>query len=214
MKRLLNILKWRYTTGNNHLAYHGASFIGQTLGANVSALLANLLPDYSFGPRSTVPGAVLPPSFTWRKFHTLKVEIGISQTWGGPGGLKFKANAWRQCPGVQYVLCIHISPEINVCQYRLNSIVNGEFEDPRMLITDIDDNSVLEFDARRLLGLPSGANLPAGFNDPILFNLFDTIELNLAEERQDAALLEQAEQDREDAASAAGQPPRQRRRLQ
>ncbi|EEY62367.1 uncharacterized protein PITG_14795 [Phytophthora infestans T30-4] len=89
--------------------------------------------------------------------------------------LDFKADAWRQCPGVQYVLCIRIGPELNVCQNRLHSIVNRQFEDSRKQPMNIDNNSGLVVDSRRLLGLPPGTNLPAGFNDPVQFNNIDAI---------------------------------------
>ncbi|KAL3664350.1 hypothetical protein V7S43_010674 [Phytophthora oleae] len=184
-------------TGDNNLVSSGAAYIGEhrrTLPADVSALLALLEPDCSFGPRENLRGAELPPSFNWWTFHTLKVEVGVFQTWGGPGGLDFKTDAWRQCPGVEYVLCIHISADLNVCQFRLDSTLNGD-----MPPTDIVNNSVLEFDARRLLWLPPGADLPAGFNDPVRVNLFNVVEPILTAARRQIA-LDQAEQALEDAA--------------
>ncbi|KAE9134271.1 hypothetical protein PF007_g2981 [Phytophthora fragariae] len=71
-------------TGSTHLEEHGASYIGNrvTLPDDINALIAFLEPDESFGPVRGLPGAVLPPGFCWSKFHTLKVEIGVSQGWG------------------------------------------------------------------------------------------------------------------------------------
>ncbi|EGZ30311.1 hypothetical protein PHYSODRAFT_385064, partial [Phytophthora sojae] len=89
--------------------------------------------------------------------------------------LNEKADAWRQCPGVEYVLCIRVSPKLIVRQYRLDSIVDGQFENPGMQHAPIDDDTFVQFDARRLLGIPRGGVLPAGFNDIVRFNLFNVV---------------------------------------
>ncbi|KAE9045977.1 hypothetical protein PR003_g26213 [Phytophthora rubi] len=65
-------------TGITHLARHGATHIGNrvNLPDDINARIAFLLPDESFGPVEDLPGAALPPGFSWPIFHTLKVEIG------------------------------------------------------------------------------------------------------------------------------------------
>ncbi|OWY93523.1 LOW QUALITY PROTEIN: hypothetical protein PHMEG_00037054 [Phytophthora megakarya] len=128
----------------------GASYIGNrpTLSDDINALLAYLEPDDSFGPRQGLPGAVLPPGFSWANFHTLKVEVCLKdgariqqgqagqQAQQGPAGrrrvgtLNEKADRWRHCPGGEYVLCVRINRRLCVREYCLNSIVDGQFEDP------------------------------------------------------------------------------------
>ncbi|KAE9062394.1 hypothetical protein PF007_g29927 [Phytophthora fragariae] len=213
-------------TGRTHLARHGAPNIGNraTLPDDINARIAFLLPDESFGPVEDLPGAVLPPGFSWPIFHTLKVEIGVSQGWGPPiqqqgqaghGTLNEKADAWRQCPGVDYVLSIHVSQGVEVREYRLDSIVGGQFAVPNIPHADIDNNTVVRFDARRLLGIPPGGNLPVGFNDPVQFNLFDVVD-PIIQRRRRAIRLERAIRAQVVAAAAAddGQPPRRRQRRQ
>lgn len=135
--------------------------------------------------------------FTWDIFHTLKVEIGVHQGWGPPidqqeqvrqqgqqvqAGqarvvtLNEKAHAWRQCPGVQYVLCIRVGPRLDVREYRLDSIVDGQFEDPDMQHAPIDDNTAVQLDAWRLLGIPHRCVLRAGFNNPVCVNLCNVVD--------------------------------------
>jgi hypothetical protein len=209
---------------------------------DINALIALLQPDASFGPVHGLHGAVLPPGFSWGVFHTLKVEIGVSRGWGPPiqqqgeagrqgqalqqgqqrqagqqgrrlATLNEKADAWRQCPGVEYVLSIRVSPGLLVREFRLDSIVNGQFEDPDMQHAPIDDTSVVQFDPWRLLGIPAGAALPAGFNNPVAFNLFDVVDPIIQHYQEDVA-QEQALWAQ--AAAAAddddGQPPRCRQR--
>ncbi|KAI9907948.1 hypothetical protein PsorP6_003112 [Peronosclerospora sorghi] len=216
-------------TGVTHLACYGATYIGDnvTLPDDIRAIIANLEPDCSFGPD---PGAVLPPGFMWEEFQTLKVEVGVSQGWGarverGQAGqqgqqreagqrrlatLNEKANAWRLCPGVEYVLCIRISRGLRVREYRLDSIVNGQFEDPNMQPAPIENNTVIQFDPWRLLGIPQGRALPAGFNNPVQFNLLNAVERIIQREQRDIDFLQaQAAADDDD----VGEPPRRRHRL-
>ncbi|KAI9907862.1 hypothetical protein PsorP6_003139 [Peronosclerospora sorghi] len=214
-------------TDVTHLARYGGTFIGDyaTLPDDIRAIIGNLEPDCSFGPDPDVPGAVLPPGFMWEEFHTLKVEVGVSQPWGpriqqqGQAGqqgqqrqagrrrlatFNEKANAWRLCPGVEYVLCIRISPGLRVREYRLDSIMNGQFENPNIQPAPIDHTSVIQFDPWRLLGIPQGRALPAGFSNPVQFNLFNAVERIIRRQRERITLRQ---------AQAAGQPPRRRQRL-
>ncbi|EGZ20311.1 hypothetical protein PHYSODRAFT_494738 [Phytophthora sojae] len=166
-------------TGSTHLDHHGAAFIDRCslLSDGINDLLAYLEPDASFGPFQCLPGAVIPRGFTWDIFHTLKVEIGVHQGWGPPiDQQEQKAHAWRQCPGVQYVLCIRVGPRLDVREYRLDSIVDGQFEDPDMQHAPIDDNTAVQLDAWRLLGIPHRCVLRAGFNNPVCVNLCNVVD--------------------------------------
>ncbi|KAK1931738.1 hypothetical protein P3T76_012670 [Phytophthora citrophthora] len=139
------------------------------------------------------------------------------------------ANAWRQCPGVEYVLSIRISPGLQTREYRLDSIVNGQFVDPAMNHTPIINTTVVTLDPRRLLGIPPDVNLPAGFNNPVEFNLFDVVDpilqcelenIDLEQASVHAAAAndgeeeEQEEQEErgEEEGNDGGQPPRRRQR--
>ncbi|GMF14679.1 unnamed protein product [Phytophthora lilii] len=60
-------------------------------------------PDLSYGPRQTTPGSVLPPGVPiLADFRTIKVEVGVSQSWGmAQGQLDHKAiSIWAVMPGV------------------------------------------------------------------------------------------------------------------
>ncbi|GMF29490.1 unnamed protein product [Phytophthora lilii] len=121
-------------TGENDLRSYLATYVSNLDALGKVGRLGLLEPDCSFGPDHTVVGAIKPKGLRWDEFHTLKVEIGVSQTWGrvkDHRSLEFKADAWRQYPGVEYVLCIHASPALDFCGNRLDSVVNDEFEGPR-----------------------------------------------------------------------------------
>ncbi|KAE9045979.1 hypothetical protein PR003_g26214 [Phytophthora rubi] len=102
-----------------------------------------------------------------------------------------------------------LSQGVEVREYRLDSIVDGQFENPNTQHASIDNNTVVQFDPWRLLGIPRGAILPAGFNDPVQFNLFDVVDPIIQREGENIA-LERAI--RAQAAAADGQPPRRRQR--
>ncbi|KAE9295175.1 hypothetical protein PR003_g24081 [Phytophthora rubi] len=80
-----------------------------------------------------------------------------------------------------------------------------------MLHAPIDNNTVVQFDPWRLLGIPGGAFLPAGFNKPVQFNLFDRVDPIIQRGHEDIA-LERAAWAQAAAAADAGQPPRRRQR--
>ncbi|OQR92434.1 hypothetical protein ACHHYP_03708 [Achlya hypogyna] len=150
-------------TGEMHLQGHGSAYADR---------LAHLEPDASFGP-TPITGAVLPPQLSWGEFHTLKIEVGVSRGWDL---LNAKAVEWATFPGVEYVLCVRLSKTVAVRQYKLFSVVrllNGQgaieglAPDHVAPVAIVDGDQVL-MNSRRLLGLPPGAPLPAGFADPNL----------------------------------------------
>ncbi|EGZ10170.1 hypothetical protein PHYSODRAFT_338853 [Phytophthora sojae] len=135
-------------------------------------------PDCSFGP-SVCVGAVLPDGIgNWLDFQTVNVEVGVCQGWPG---LDRKSAIWREHVGVQFVVSIRLSPKLRIRQFQFEERVNGEFpvDDAlnRAPVLPIDQqHAMLRFDAHRLLGLPAGANLPSGFNNPVEINLFQLVE--------------------------------------
>ncbi|KAG3014321.1 hypothetical protein PC121_g9530 [Phytophthora cactorum] len=138
-------------------------------------MLAEL--DCSFGPTEEV-GVVLPPEVrNLQEFQTVKVEIGVSQGWPS---LDCKSAIWRGYASVEYVVPIRLSPSLRIRQYRLEMRLGGQFpgddDGNRASILPIDQNAIVPFDAHLLLGLPAGAALPRGFNDPVLLHLFDLVE--------------------------------------
>ncbi|KAL3674496.1 hypothetical protein V7S43_000444 [Phytophthora oleae] len=56
-------------------------------------------PAIAFAPRPE-SGAVLPAGLHWAEFHSLKVEIGVTQRWAQ---LNSKAGEWRRFTGVRIV---------------------------------------------------------------------------------------------------------------
>jgi hypothetical protein len=104
----------------------------------------------------------------------MKGEIGVSRGWTK---LDCKANEWFTYPGVQYILSIRLSPALQVHQYRLDSVMNGAFEeDPRTPIADIVNPTLVVLDSHRLLGRLAHAPLPAGSVPTVTIDLLqDTI---------------------------------------
>lgn len=141
-----------------------------------------LEPDCAFGPDRTM-GIAPPQGFRWKEYHTLKVEIGVHQPWQR---LDYKANQWRIYPGLQYIVCIHVSPDENVASYKFYDIanaVNYVAVPPVPLLPNVaampilaaPGNTTLSFDAHRLLGLAPGAVLPVGFNNPVTISLTNIV---------------------------------------
>jgi hypothetical protein len=143
------------------------------------------LPDESYGPhalRMPPLGAVLPNGVdNWPDFSTLKVEIGATRLWGGTFGLlDWKANQWATFPGVAYILCIALAiqqpahlPDFTYKLYEVEMTGRRLPEQPPVPI--VAPSTVVTFNSRRLLGLPTGAALPPGFPDPDL-----TVDLYVA----------------------------------
>ncbi|KAG7385045.1 hypothetical protein PHYPSEUDO_001981 [Phytophthora pseudosyringae] len=97
----------------------------------------------SFGP-SLLIGASLPEGLqNFAEFHTFEAEVGVSRRWED---LDRRADAWRQYPGVVYILSIRVSPNFSIRQCRLDTVVNNQ------------------------------PPLPDGFNDPLVINLCHVVE--------------------------------------
>lgn len=134
--------------------------------------------DSSFGPKpnKVIPlGASAPKELVgWGDFQTLKVEVGVSQTWGNAvGSLDWKARLWTKTVGVRYVLCVAHDVETDQFTYKHYRVSRGKFVPARqrpMKVT-ADSETVVQFDSRLLLGIPRQRALPAGFPDSVGVNL-------------------------------------------
>lgn len=171
---LRQVMREATGTGFEHLEPAGASFVES---------MAFMEPDDSFGPVPSV-GAPVPEDFAWAELHTLKVEVGVFQPWAV---LDHKAEQWSRFPGVQYVLCLRIAPDVSKAEFRLLSVRNGAIERPAMPATEIVDPTTVAFDSRRLLGIEDSAlPLPTGFTDrAIVLDLWPVVAELRA--RRDAA---------------------------
>ncbi|KAG9398278.1 CCR4-NOT transcription complex subunit 2 [Aphanomyces cochlioides] len=118
-------------------------------------------PDLSYGPHPRTPGAVLPPEIPiFTDFGTIKIEIGVSQSWGrAPGQLDHKAiEIWANTPGVEHVLCVKFDPDFENAEYKLYEVrVNLDDRDPLPIAAP---RTIVQFDGRRILGIPQGMPLP------------------------------------------------------
>ncbi|KAJ8524304.1 hypothetical protein ON010_g16814 [Phytophthora cinnamomi] len=151
-------------TGNQHLRPRGSSYVES---------LRKLEPDCSFGPPPGI-GAALPVGMDWGEYHTLKVEVGVSRGWPY---LDRKADQWRQFPGVEYILCIRLSPALRVRQYKLYTVVNRANPLPAMNPIPIVNPTNVAFNSRRLLGLVGRGGTPQGFSRPnVVIDLFPLVE--------------------------------------
>ncbi|KAK1945655.1 hypothetical protein P3T76_002703 [Phytophthora citrophthora] len=68
-----------------------------------------------------------------------------------------------------------VTPDFQQWQYRLDSVVNGAFENPNLVPIDgitQDTDTVLHFDAHRLLGLPLDQSLPPSVNSLVKVDVF------------------------------------------
>jgi hypothetical protein len=88
---------------------------------------------------------------------------------------------WASYPGIQYVVCIKVSPKARSWRYRLYSINQvGILPAPhadQQFSGAIDINTyTLTFDARRILAIPAAKPLPAGVNDQIIVDLFHVVD--------------------------------------
>ncbi|KAH9148164.1 hypothetical protein LEN26_004583 [Aphanomyces euteiches] len=136
-------------------------------------------PDCSFGPTRYLPGAVVPANMEWCDFDTIKVEIGVSRMWPA---LDRKARDWATFPGVQYILCIYITPATNIRQYKLHDVINGALANPNMVAINIVNPTDIVLNSHRLLGLPQDHDLPDGFQGPDLtINLFGIVQYAVQE---------------------------------
>ncbi|GMF41017.1 unnamed protein product [Phytophthora fragariaefolia] len=133
--------------------------------------------DLSYGPRRTTPGSVLPPGVPiFDDFRTIKIEVGVSQSWGmAQGQLDHKAiSIWAVLPGVEYVLCVKFDPDFANAEYKLyDARVNPLVQLAPLPI--VASSTVIQFDGRRILGIPPGVALPVGFPATLLVDLFSPL---------------------------------------
>ncbi|KAH9123736.1 hypothetical protein AeMF1_005361 [Aphanomyces euteiches] len=151
-------------TGDEYLQFCRSTYVDN---------LEPIEPDSSFG---LVPGfgATKPNGLSWFEYHTLKVEVGVSRGWRQ---LDARAVQWSQFPGVEFILLIRLSPDLEVHQYMLYSVVNGILVPPIMAAISIDNPTNIVLDSRRLLGLPADALIPANFTAPNLtIDLFPLVQ--------------------------------------
>ena len=167
---LAELLAWAaYVGGYSHCL--GAS------GATYVSTLLRYEPDASFGPMPEMErlGARLPQGFRdWGEYHTLKVEVGFTRTWGDASGqLDWKANQWAAFPGVQYVLCVAVTADLASASYKLHTVTSqGESLPPQEPTPIVAPTTVVPLDAHRLLGLPHANDLPPNFPNPFPIDLF------------------------------------------
>ncbi|KAL7681976.1 hypothetical protein Plhal304r1_c052g0135901 [Plasmopara halstedii] len=131
-------------------------------GSSYVERLRKLEPDCSFGPAPGI-GAIRP---------------------GGWPYLDRKADQWRQFPGVEYILCIRLSPALHVRQYKLYTVNNRANPLPPMDPIPIVNPTYVTFNSRRLLGLASRGRTPQGSSQPnVVITLLPLIE-RLIQENQ------------------------------
>jgi hypothetical protein len=134
--------------------------------------------DATFGPLRNTPHRQNPPAgIGIGEWVTLAVEVAVSQNWKS---LENAALWWASYPGVQYIVCIKVSPKARRWRYRLYSINQvGVLPAPQVdqqFCGAIDINSyTLTFDARRILAIPEAQPLPAGVNAQIIVDLFHVV---------------------------------------
>jgi hypothetical protein len=119
-------------------------------------------PNQNRNPRP----AGLTPGELW---FTFVLEVAVSQNWTS---LTAKANHWAQHIGVEYILCIKVSPQLNVLHFRLYSIPantplpvvlgNPTSQGTCNLRSRVVNNLLVNFDCRRLLQIPAPHPLPNG----------------------------------------------------
>ncbi|CAK4084439.1 unnamed protein product [Aphanomyces euteiches] len=134
-------------------------------------------PDQSYGPNPRTPGAVLPPEIPiFTDFGTIIIEISVSQPRGrAPGQLDHKAiEIWAVMPGVEYVLCVKFDPDFENAEYKLYD-VRTEPHVPLNPLPIAAPRTIVQFDGRRVLGIPHGMPLPVGFPRALSVDLYSAL---------------------------------------
>ncbi|KDO17554.1 hypothetical protein SPRG_16786 [Saprolegnia parasitica CBS 223.65] len=161
-------------TGTNHRVLKGRrdAYV-DTTHEPAASKLPKLSPDCSYGPAMETD-AIFPDwplDLRWGEFHTLKVEVGVSQGWRS-----MNAKVVRYCtfPGLRYVLCVYVSPDMEVREYKLFSITNNELEGPDPSLVEpipITVDTPVRMDSHRLLALPDDTALPGRFPAELVLEL-------------------------------------------
>ncbi|CAK4525301.1 unnamed protein product [Aphanomyces euteiches] len=134
--------------------------------------------DLSYGPSRRTPHSVLPPGVPiFADFRTIKIEIGVSQSWGmAPGQLDHKALAtWAVMPGVEYVHCVKFDADFANAEYKLYGVRADPLEQLAPLPI-VAPRTVVQFDGRRILGIPQGMALPVGFPRALPVDLYTPLQ--------------------------------------
>ncbi|OWZ18282.1 hypothetical protein PHMEG_0007654 [Phytophthora megakarya] len=152
-------------TGDQHLVSHRSSYV-ELEG------FQKLESDCRFGPADDI-GAIRPGGImAWGEYHTLKVEVGVLRRWSSLGR---KADQWRQFPGVEYILCICLSQDLRIRQYKLYTVDDRATplppKNPRNIVNPTD----VPFNSSRLLVARSPP--PVSFSGPnVAINLYTVVE--------------------------------------
>ncbi|KAG9398279.1 CCR4-NOT transcription complex subunit 2 [Aphanomyces cochlioides] len=135
-------------------------------------------PDLSYGPSRRAPHSVLPPGVPiFADFRTIKIEIGVSQTWGmAPGQLDHKVlSTWAVMPGVEYVLCVKFDPDFANAEYKLYD-VRADPLVPLAPFPIVAPRTETYLDGCRILGIPQGMPLPEGFPRALPVDLYSPLQ--------------------------------------
>ncbi|KDO34843.1 hypothetical protein SPRG_00904 [Saprolegnia parasitica CBS 223.65] len=163
-------------TGTDHRVFRAFrdAYVNTTLEPAASKL-PKLSPDCCYGPARDI-GAIKPPRVHWNEFHTFKVEVGVFQGWRS---MNAKVVQYRVFPGLRYVLCVFVSPDMSVREYKLFSITNNELEGEapaRVNPIPITAATRIVLDGRRLLALPDELALPGRFPAEVSLDLHPILE--------------------------------------
>lgn len=138
---------------------------------------ATVLPRHDLWPTPNNTGVRASPGVpTFDEFRTIKIEIGVSQSWGmEQGQLDHKAiSIWTVVPGVECVQCVKFDHDFANAEYKLYDVrVN-----PLMLLDPLPivaPRTVIELDGRRTLSIPSGMMLPVGFPATLSVDLYSPL---------------------------------------
>jgi hypothetical protein len=130
--------------------------------------------DATFGPLRDTPNRNNPPAgIDMVDWVTLAVEVAVSQSWTS---LEAAELWWASYPGVQYVICIKLSPKAKKWSYRLYDITQqGVPQIDQHFSCSIAGAGVhlITLDTRRILSIPEDMPLPPGCSDQIVIDLYD-----------------------------------------
>ncbi|POM70185.1 Hypothetical protein PHPALM_13415 [Phytophthora palmivora] len=83
---------------------------------------------------------------------------------------------------IEYILCIRISPALQVCQYKRYTVDNRANPLPHMDPIAIVNPTNVTFNSRRLLSLIGRGRTPQGFSRPnVVIDLFPLVEMLIQE---------------------------------
>ena len=120
---------------------------------------------------------MLPPGVPiFDDFRTIQIEIGVSELWDmAQGQLDHKAiSIWAVMPGVEFVLCVKFDPDFADAAYKLYDIRVNPLVQLAPLPT-VAPRTVIQFDGRRILGIPPGMALPVGFPATLSVELYSPL---------------------------------------